>query len=289
MGYISVTITLTLAGTNLGPFDLYTDADNFATPIVQGLSVGQLTAGYTCTIVPDTATIIRVQSTGVCDNYIDLPIYGLPLPTPTPTPVVTPTSTPVVTPTPTSEPLPTLTASSGLYTVILVPEVVEVGYYPSSSERYKTRVKSFVYVSPSLPSGHSFRLNYKNSASVSATDPLPHPITSTSGRKIEGSASTFDKAFARLSYTQTNDNCGDPSTVCYDENDGNIIINTTNYANGTGNRIYFIAESVSNLSNDPDTHNILSKVVLLSVEEVTGGGTYVLGDSDDDNIIAYVP
>jgi len=70
---------------------------------------------------------------------------------------------------------------------------------------------------------------------------------------------------------------------------GYVIINTTNVGNGTGNRIYFIVESVGHLTNDPMQYNILSTVQMLSVEEVTGGGTYVLDSYDDDRITAYVP
>lgn len=72
-----VTITLTAAGADTGPFDIYTDADLFTNPIVTGLSKATLTAGYVSVIIPSAATIIRVQSTGTCSNHIDLPISGL--------------------------------------------------------------------------------------------------------------------------------------------------------------------------------------------------------------------
>lgn len=70
----TVLITLTTAGTDTGPFDLYSDADGYTTPFEVGVSKTSLVAGYTSTMVPDAATIIRVQSTITCLNYVDLTI-----------------------------------------------------------------------------------------------------------------------------------------------------------------------------------------------------------------------
>ena len=111
-----VTITLSYAGISTGPFDLYTNVDGFVTPVDTNVPKSSLVAGYTIT-VSDLATIIRVQSSGYCTNYIDLDISGIPSPTPTttptqtPTPTVTetPTNTPTVTPTTTETPTPTVT------------------------------------------------------------------------------------------------------------------------------------------------------------------------------------
>lgn len=87
----SVLITLTTAGGNTGPFNLYTDSDSYANPIQTGITKSALTSGYICNVVPDNATVIRVQSNnGTCSNYTDIGINGLPVtPTPTPTPTVT--------------------------------------------------------------------------------------------------------------------------------------------------------------------------------------------------------
>jgi hypothetical protein len=53
---------------------LYSDADSYVTPFETGVAKIDLTSGYTSVLVPDLATIIRVQSDSVCTNYIDLPI-----------------------------------------------------------------------------------------------------------------------------------------------------------------------------------------------------------------------
>jgi hypothetical protein len=70
----TVLITLTTAGTDTGPFDLYSDADSYVTPFENNVPKASLVSGYTSTVVPDLATIIRVKSDGTCINYIDLPI-----------------------------------------------------------------------------------------------------------------------------------------------------------------------------------------------------------------------
>ena len=65
-----VYIILTIAGTDSGPFDLYSDVDAFAAAFETDVSRAALVAGYTTFAVPDGATQIKVQSTGSCTNYI---------------------------------------------------------------------------------------------------------------------------------------------------------------------------------------------------------------------------
>ncbi len=66
-------ITLTTAGADTGPFDLYSDVDGYSVPFETGVSKASLVAGYTSTLIPNGATIVRVQSDNVlCTNYIDL-------------------------------------------------------------------------------------------------------------------------------------------------------------------------------------------------------------------------
>lgn len=72
----TVLITLTLAGSDTGPFDLFSDADGYAAPFASGISKAALMAGYLAVSVPDTATTIKVVSKGTCTNAIFLPIIG---------------------------------------------------------------------------------------------------------------------------------------------------------------------------------------------------------------------
>ena len=67
-------LTLTTAGTDLGPFDLYSNLDVFAVPFETGVSRDDLILGYLSIVVPDFTTIVRVKSTGICVNHIDIPL-----------------------------------------------------------------------------------------------------------------------------------------------------------------------------------------------------------------------
>lgn len=83
----TVLITLTTAGANTGPFDLYSDADGYVTPFENDVPKASLVSGYTSVLVPDLATIVRVQSDGACVNYIDLTIVTTTTTTTTAAPV----------------------------------------------------------------------------------------------------------------------------------------------------------------------------------------------------------
>ena len=85
----TVLITLTTAGTDTGPFDLYSDADSYVTPFENDVPKASLVSGYTSTVVPDLATIVRVASDGTCTNYIDLTIVTTTTTTTTAAPVYT--------------------------------------------------------------------------------------------------------------------------------------------------------------------------------------------------------
>jgi hypothetical protein len=69
---MTVLITLTTAGTDSGPFNLYSNLDGYSSAFEVGVSKSALLAGYSSALVPDYTTIIRVLSTGVCTNYIDI-------------------------------------------------------------------------------------------------------------------------------------------------------------------------------------------------------------------------
>jgi hypothetical protein len=73
---MTVLVTLTLAGTDVGPFNLYSNADGFVAVLATGVSKAALLAGYSLTNVPDSATVVRAKSTGACTNYIDMTVSG---------------------------------------------------------------------------------------------------------------------------------------------------------------------------------------------------------------------
>lgn len=69
---MTVLITLTVAGTDSGPFDLYSDVDGYVSAFETGVSRSALLAGYSSSLVPNGTTTIRIKSTGVCTNFIDV-------------------------------------------------------------------------------------------------------------------------------------------------------------------------------------------------------------------------
>ena len=72
---MTVLITLTTAGTDSGPFDLYSDLDGYLSAFESGVSKAALEAGYASSSVPDYTNIIRVKSNGVfCTNSINIPV-----------------------------------------------------------------------------------------------------------------------------------------------------------------------------------------------------------------------
>ena len=87
---MTVLITLTTAGTDSGPFDLYSNLDGFTSAFETGVSKSALLTGYSSALVPDYTTTIRVKSNGVCLNYIDIILEST---TTTTTTIVGPTTT----------------------------------------------------------------------------------------------------------------------------------------------------------------------------------------------------
>ncbi len=84
---MTVIITLTTAGTDTGPFNLYSNLDGYVTAFATGIDKNLLLAGYSLALVPDFTEIVRVKSTGDCLNYVDIPVNAIP-----PTTLIPPTT-----------------------------------------------------------------------------------------------------------------------------------------------------------------------------------------------------
>jgi hypothetical protein len=85
---MNIIITLTTAGTDTGPFSLFSNVDGYTTAFVTGVSKAALLAGYSTNLAPVGTTTVRVKSTGLCSNYIDIVLV---LPTTTTTTSTCPT------------------------------------------------------------------------------------------------------------------------------------------------------------------------------------------------------
>jgi hypothetical protein len=100
---LTVLITLTTAGADTGNFNLYSNVDGYVSAFATGVSKAALEAGYTSYVVPNGTTTIRVMSSTVCTNYIDIIILV------EPTTTTTTTSTPTTTTTTTAVPFSSYT------------------------------------------------------------------------------------------------------------------------------------------------------------------------------------
>lgn len=72
---MTILITLTIAGTDTGPFNLYSNLDGYTSAFEVGVAKIDLVAGYISGVVPDGTTIIKVVSDNpICTNDIDIPL-----------------------------------------------------------------------------------------------------------------------------------------------------------------------------------------------------------------------
>ena len=90
---MTVIITLTLAGSDTGPFNLYSNANGYTTAFETGISRAALVAGYTSILAPEGTTEVLVRSTGVCQRDLYLVVSGAPTTTTTSTSSTSTTST----------------------------------------------------------------------------------------------------------------------------------------------------------------------------------------------------
>jgi hypothetical protein len=65
-------IKLTLAGTDTGPFDLYSNADNYTSAFESSVTKAQLLVGFPSINIPVNTTTIKIKSTGLCTNFINV-------------------------------------------------------------------------------------------------------------------------------------------------------------------------------------------------------------------------
>lgn len=71
---MTLLITLSTAGGDTGPFNLYSDVNGFTSAFEVGVAKIDLLMGYTSYVVPDGTSVIRVMSNSICKNYVDLTV-----------------------------------------------------------------------------------------------------------------------------------------------------------------------------------------------------------------------
>jgi uncharacterized delta-60 repeat protein len=65
-------ITLVVAGSDTGPFNLYSNADGYLSAFASSVTRAQLLAGYITNDLPAGTTLVKVKSLGVCTNFIEV-------------------------------------------------------------------------------------------------------------------------------------------------------------------------------------------------------------------------
>jgi hypothetical protein len=214
-----VTITITLAGPGTGPFDLYSDSDGFLVPFETGVSKAALEAGYTSTLVPNDATLIKIVSVGVCTDYItieiDLANY---ITTTTTTTAVPTTSTTTTNPyIPTTTTTTTIAAGISCYTIDLTsgyttgcasaPGV----YYTDPTETYTITLRDSMGNPITTPTNIYFGISW-TSTEVQETGTVITPNSSTFFVPA-GSSSTFQ--YFTITQTVNCDYSGACNGSCY--------------------------------------------------------------------------
>jgi hypothetical protein len=70
-----VQITLNIPNDSIvGPFDIYSNADGYVTPIETDVPASSFSSPGYIVEVPEEATFIKVQSTGYCDTFVNLEV-----------------------------------------------------------------------------------------------------------------------------------------------------------------------------------------------------------------------
>jgi hypothetical protein len=137
---MNVLITLTTAGADTGPFNLYSNTDSYVTAFQTNIAKSLLVAGYTSTVVPAGTTTVRVKSTGLCTTYVDLFITGPSTTTTTTTAPIGPTTTTTTTAGgPTTTTTTTTAAPSDQWYQLTDCDTLAVDYsamYPSSGTQF---------------------------------------------------------------------------------------------------------------------------------------------------------
>jgi hypothetical protein len=153
---MTVLITLTIAGTNTGPFNLYSNLDGYIIPFASNISKAVLQAGYSSNTVPDNTLIIRAVSLGNCKNFIDIQVVSAITTTTTSSSTTSTTST-----TTTSVPLNyryiaeyhnCIDCSLGDHTEVINAEALTLGkYYYDSTTGRRILIISFDGTTASAP------------------------------------------------------------------------------------------------------------------------------------------
>jgi hypothetical protein len=70
-------ITLVVAGSDTGPFNLYSNADGYLSAFASNVTRAQLLAGYITNDLPAGTTLVKVKSLGIVQTLLKLLYHQL--------------------------------------------------------------------------------------------------------------------------------------------------------------------------------------------------------------------
>lgn len=214
---MNVLITLTSPGADTGPFNIYTDADNYVTAVATNIAKSLLVAGYNAT-VPATANTVKVESTGTCTSSIYLtiiqPTTTTTTSTSTSTTSTTSTSSSTTTSTTTVGPGTTTTTTTAPTTTTTTTLAINYKFYLQVRNQTDTGYGNGTFYLNATGGYNTFTTDYSLVLSgVSSFNPSGCSIVATPGYVID--------SIAKYAY--------DGVTVLY-----NIPVNSNNYTFTTG-------------------------------------------------------
>ncbi len=213
---MNVLITLTNPGVDTGPFNIYTNVDNYVTAVATNISRVTLISGYNAT-VPSTADTVKVESTGTCTSSIYLTVIQPTTTTTTSTSsTTTTTSSSTTTSTTTANPGTTTTTTTvpGTTTTTSTTPAPNYKFYLQVRNQTDTVYGDGTFFLNATGGYNTFTTDYSLVLSgVSSFNPSGSSVVATAGYVID--------RITKFDY--------DGTTVLY-----NLPLGTSNYTFGTG-------------------------------------------------------
>lgn len=243
-------ITLAAAGTDTGPFNLFSNADSFSAAFETGVSKASLLAGY-YTFVPVGATTVRVKSaSALCTNFVDMGI------TTTSTTTEAPSTTKYYTATPCEEGLNVETFSTN-FTLDESKIIFTNSFANGGSEVCFTVLRNF-FPGPSAVLGTYTVFN--DCAACAATN------VTTVGYTTSGGGSTFSECQSPQS--QYYNEYYETLTVIFKDSSGNPVTPTGTVQWNLNGSVF------TTITPTGSTFEIPSQLNWYDSSVCTGGGPY---------------
>lgn len=216
---MNVLITLTSPGVDTGPFNIYTNVDNYVTAVATNIAKSTLVSGYNATVPPTTITV-KVESTGVCTSSIYLTVIQ-------PTTTTTTSTSSTTTSTTTTSSSTTTTTTTAVPTTTTT-TTVPVGPTTTTTTTPAPNYKFYLQVRNQTDTGYGDGTFFLNSVGGFNTFTTDYSLIRSgisqfnpSGSSVVAASGYVIDRITKFAY--------DGTTVIY-----NLPIGSSNYVFGTG-------------------------------------------------------